>query len=273
VISALMLLAGSQVAGSVSQKAHLLNREDAIREYPADALRNHVEGTTVMLVTVKTDGRVKDCQIDSSSGSVELDASSCKQFRARARFSPAIDDQGRPVEVVIHQAISWKIPQERPWPVGEWASRSVLTITSGGHLTSCTKEVESPIADRESRCADFAQSGIPMMMTLRNDRTFANRLKTGDKTVVFEVHFYPGTQIQALPGSQDGQELVARMRSQFDIGPDGRVSNCRMVESIGVRELRQNICNDFFDGPFAVNSPQTPPQQHGQGVVAIYARR
>jgi protein TonB len=79
-------------------------------DYPAKALREHREGTTYFTVTVGTDGRAKDCVVTKSSGSTDLDKAACKIIVKRARFNPATDDQGKPIEKPYSNSVNWKIP-------------------------------------------------------------------------------------------------------------------------------------------------------------------
>src|SRR3546814_11540156 len=73
-------------------------------DYPLQALREGREGTSHFSVTVGTDGRAKDCVITKSSGSADLDAETCRMMAMRGRWSPAIHDNGAPVESKIGRA-------------------------------------------------------------------------------------------------------------------------------------------------------------------------
>src|SRR5688572_20162852 len=77
--------------------------------YPAQALREGREGTTYIAVTVSTDGRVKDCTVVKSSGSADLDEATCRNFTAKARFRPATDADGNPIESTFSTQVKWEI--------------------------------------------------------------------------------------------------------------------------------------------------------------------
>lgn len=79
-------------------------------DYPQKALMNQVEGTTGFSVTVGPDGRVASCQIISSSGSPDLDQATCTNVTLRARFDPALDGSGKPVEGRYQNRVRWQIP-------------------------------------------------------------------------------------------------------------------------------------------------------------------
>jgi len=79
-------------------------------DYPSRALREGRTGTTGFRVTVGPDGRVTSCSITSSSGSDDLDATTCQMVTRRARFKPAMED-GSPVQGAFSSRVKWVIPE------------------------------------------------------------------------------------------------------------------------------------------------------------------
>jgi protein TonB len=98
----------SQAAKAKGNLVALFSNDD----YPASALRNEEQGTTVVRLTIGPDGRVSDCSITSSSGSSSLDSTTCNILRRRARFTPAKDQAGNPISDTYTQRIRWEIPAE-----------------------------------------------------------------------------------------------------------------------------------------------------------------
>ncbi|MCA1662609.1 MAG: energy transducer TonB [Novosphingobium sp.] len=82
-------------------------------DYPARALREGREGTTRFRVTVGLDGRVRNCEVTSSSGSSDLDRATCENVARRARFKPATDATGSAVAGSYTNAVRWEIPDWR----------------------------------------------------------------------------------------------------------------------------------------------------------------
>jgi protein TonB len=80
-------------------------------DYPARDLREGNEGTTAFRVVVGTNGRVSVCEIVKSSGHPGLDAATCKAVKARARFTPATDENGQPVAGTYSNKVLWQIPR------------------------------------------------------------------------------------------------------------------------------------------------------------------
>lgn len=87
-----------QISGKISK-----------RDYPRDLFAAGIQGRVGVLYVVSSEGRVTDCQIEHSSGSVALDDATCDLIIQRFRFRPSLDVQGRPVESMIEENHSWVI--------------------------------------------------------------------------------------------------------------------------------------------------------------------
>jgi TonB family protein len=81
-------------------------------DYPASALRNEESGTTKVSLSITMNGRVADCQVTRPSGSSALDQATCRFLRARARFDPARDARGAPVEARYDHSQRWRLPAD-----------------------------------------------------------------------------------------------------------------------------------------------------------------
>ena len=77
--------------------------------YPARALREEVEGTVGVRVTVTPDGRATGCSVTSSSGSDILDAAACQGMERYARFDPALDAAGNPTSDTYSTRITYRL--------------------------------------------------------------------------------------------------------------------------------------------------------------------
>jgi len=80
-------------------------------DYPAEALRRGLEGTVEVDIIVTPQGRVGSCSVVVSSGSTSLDQGTCDLITRRARYSPAKDEQGNPIEGRDHTKIRWVLPK------------------------------------------------------------------------------------------------------------------------------------------------------------------
>ena len=87
--------------------ASFFYRED----YPFSALTGRQEGRTAFRLTIGPNGRVTGCVVLGSSGSVALDATTCRVLRGRARFVPARDEAGRPTSGDYFGEYAWRLPR------------------------------------------------------------------------------------------------------------------------------------------------------------------
>jgi hypothetical protein len=80
-----------------------------IDDYPPGALfRQRLQGISRLAITVGPTGFATACR--ASGAGEELDAAACRRVRYRARFTPALDLNGKAVSAVVHWTIAWRIP-------------------------------------------------------------------------------------------------------------------------------------------------------------------
>jgi len=86
--------------------AGLFSSED----YPPEAFKNGWEGDVGVKMRVGIDGKPHSCRILHSSGYPVLDVQTCALVLGRARFLPARDAKGQPVEAdLILPTVRWAI--------------------------------------------------------------------------------------------------------------------------------------------------------------------
>jgi len=81
-------------------------------DYPTRALQLGQEGVTGFHLSIGNDGKVTSCEITKSSGSPELDKTTCDLMRRRARFTPATDGDGNPTTGNYSSSVRWQIPKD-----------------------------------------------------------------------------------------------------------------------------------------------------------------
>lgn len=87
--------AGSGSGGGI--RATLLHGTIRDADYPRAARRTGSEGAVTVRFTVGTGGRATGCAVVQSSGSAELDDTTCRLIETRYRYRPARDGDGRPI--------------------------------------------------------------------------------------------------------------------------------------------------------------------------------
>ena len=115
-------------------------------DYPIRALREEREGIVLFRLTVRKDGTVGNCQIATSSGSLDLDEAACSLVSQRARFRPAQDASGQPTIGYYSSRVHWINPEGGSFPKRELIidhhpvpGVSVITYTIGanGRARNC----------------------------------------------------------------------------------------------------------------------------------------
>ena len=77
--------------------------------YPRRAEREGIEGNVGVTITVGTDGRVASCRVSASSGSSDLDAAACDGMTRYARYNPAQDVAGNPIQDTVSTTIVYQL--------------------------------------------------------------------------------------------------------------------------------------------------------------------
>lgn len=97
----------SKAAGAKGDPAQWVTSDD----YPPAALREEREGVTKVTWQINEQGRIENCQVVASSGSPDLDETACRVLTRRGRYSPALDQAGKPMRTTQSRTIRWQIPK------------------------------------------------------------------------------------------------------------------------------------------------------------------
>lgn len=81
-------------------------------DYPAQSLREGATGVVGISVAIGIDGRVQGCEVTKSSGNTQLDEATCRLYARRARFTPALDADGKPATAHFADRIRWQLPAQ-----------------------------------------------------------------------------------------------------------------------------------------------------------------
>ena len=98
------------LASGAPQAIGSLSVEVLPTDYPIEALRLQQEGETTVELLIDRKGRVKECAVLVSSGSLYLDAGTCKVMMDRAQFTYAGAARRKP-RTLITQRLAWKLPR------------------------------------------------------------------------------------------------------------------------------------------------------------------
>lgn len=156
-----------------SQSPQLRNPQALItyEDYPTESVRRNEYGIVSIVITVSAEGKVSSCQVTESSGFATLDLATCSLYKKRARFEPAKDAEGLPIEGKYRLSSSWGLEEHQPRTTidvplqvssvpSDYRSpvKARLLFDATGHVTACevTTTSGSAAADRAA-CAYIEQ--------------------------------------------------------------------------------------------------------------------
>jgi protein TonB len=153
-------------------------------DYPSGALRNNASGTSAYLLTVAPDGTVAGCAITTTSGSSELDTTTCELLSRRARFEPARDEDGQPVTGSYRGRFTWAIPDSVP--IFPTSVVMEFDVAANGTVENCQVRAvpDNPAAPRacdKLKTVSFpGESGTANATLHRRHVTFRNEVTVRD---------------------------------------------------------------------------------------------
>jgi TonB family protein len=186
-------------------------------DYPAAAFRNEDEGMVGYRLEIGADGRVWNCAIVQSSGSASLDATTCRLFTSRARFTPARNFSGEPVPHIMYGRIHWRLEDEsEPKPL--IPTLIVDTIRADTQWRTTCWRTRDARPRRSALCpADIAGR--------LSSQAFSARA-TLEMTIVTTL----APAGKAEPGySAEHGDMLQDIEASLGVGADGAILDCRVV--------------------------------------------
>jgi zinc protease len=98
-------------------------------DFPKKAQREGLTGAVVYRLAVDSGGRVRHCEIATSSGQPPLDKATCALLKERARFTPATDAGSHAIASVFGGTVRWALPAP-PAPIMLGAPRWTSPVTN-----------------------------------------------------------------------------------------------------------------------------------------------
>lgn len=168
-----------------------------------------------------------------------LDEQTCAIYRARARFAPATDRRGRPVESEYIQKTTWRLAGESesfpPLPRQAWRLRSTVSLDRNGQILDCKIAVLGLVA--EPRYCE------PILALAKVQGT---SVSSGGIVAAFSIsdtHFFPvAADKVTVPPDLAGANKVAQQVSEVMIEPDGTISACKAIRYSGAAGPETDAC-------------------------------
>lgn len=214
-------------------------------DYPAEALRKEEQGTVAVNVVLRDDGRVKRCDVTTSSGSASLDAATCSIIQERGNF-PLIRDRRGVVKNDYTARIRWMLPDAEPQAFQERRIAIVFSIDRSGSLAKCRLEGSLPLPKAENSCASLQAGAGPGLARLAR----YNANMTGREIVIEEGLKIGGRDAADGVGSASGEMLISHSAFSLSIDADGDVVDCRATAPRNLLETAK-VCDLELQGKFA----------------------
>ena len=139
---------------------------------------------------VGTDGVPSGCDVTMSSGSALLDSATCDLIQSRARFSPAMDGQGRAVVGTYSNSVRWTIPDDLvPASISPTTQVLAFVVDEQGNVTNCRQSITTPSGTRELPGAGPCPGGPPKMAPFKDKsgKPVKRQVQVTTKIEVFDV--------------------------------------------------------------------------------------
>lgn len=258
-ISFLLLLAAPAPAPASTPVSPAGNPQSWVtnEDYPAASLRTSESGTVGFRLYVDSTGAVPDCTVTASSGFERLDSATCALLKARARFRPARNVKGEPVDSTWSSRFRWELPVFlTPEQMAEAGTiRINLDLAPDGRITSCSTHKEGLVAERlRGTCEGPDRSPFYEYVRSLAPRYRSVTLRFGSAPDV----------APALPRGRGAPLLRRKAELLLPTAPGGR-SACRTTLSEGADPFQVGPCEQA--GRFGVGA--TPSGANVKFVVDL----
>lgn len=207
----------SRRARALTPLAALFSMDD----YPDEAFRGNATGIVQYELVVGTNGTPARCTVTRSSSNRALDRATCDILMTRARFSPALDDQGRPIEDRLSSRVRWELPAEDDYriPFSPLVMSTELTIAADGSVRCIERLNQFDYEPTEDPCGDLAD--------LDPASLFGGEGRTGTVNLILTI-VPDGERPPSGDGVRRGTPAIEGS-ARLSVAPGGRVADCRMT--------------------------------------------
>ena len=211
-------------------------------DYPAAAIRAGEEGTVGYRLEIAPNGRVTACTIARSSGSAALDSTTCRILRARARFTPARDAQGRPVAGRFDGRFTWRINRPLDMPFAPFLVVEEMRADAAGHVT-CTSAINAAPPTEKPCPADNSAAGLAALA-----RRQGKALALANVTRLTPE----GQDVDERADGAGRGDLYRASDAMLTIAADGSIAECRILRREflggGNSGLPTSLCAEWYLG-------------------------
>lgn len=192
-----------------------------VSDYPDAARRYDKEGVVAFALDIDVRGRVTNCTITASSGTSALDVATCRLIRARGRFVPAADADGRAVRGAFASRINWKLPERSPAVIVGANRVDRGMVSANGEVSACEIVEQSGSQEEIGGFCQLARSSREMAQFARGQIGGRPRYVFSQATLSFD-----GGPPFIAQYERAGVTVVSLVAADFEISQTGVVENC-----------------------------------------------
>lgn len=229
-------------------------------DYPETALTRRAEGTTQFRLDIDAEGAVVRCSVTRTSGNAALDAATCSVLLGRARYLPARDRRGRPIDGRDEGRVTWRLPPlPPPGPSPLVLTRTLSRLHGDGNgLLTCTVLVDGdPVPNiGTSQCGALSGTGT--------DHALRSAPTSGDVVMVWVAGPTDSAVETPTPDEAALGTRAFNLAIAMDVGQDGRITACRVVGrdilSTMTFATTPDVCANYPPSAPPVFAPATGPR-------------
>lgn len=213
------------------QSSQITNLEKVFNpgNYPFWAYKYAVEGQVHFRVAVDASGRPVGCEVIGTADGA-LGRPTCDLLMDQARFSPALDQGGKPIAGVYSRQVLWKLENRPSNPVADVSTRAIITVDAAGR-PQCRMEA-SPGSHPDPRACQAYLTAPGIVRTVA--KILFARAGERDR---WELVFHEGSLVPGGPagdgaeiGEGAGEKLIERTRFRLTVDAMGKIIGCTPIE-------------------------------------------
>jgi TonB family protein len=225
-IIAMTLAALSAMALPQASPSSWLSAED----YPGAAAEAGKSETISYTLIIGTDGIPQSCSVRKTSGNAKLDQDTCALLVKRARFTPARDDAGNPIQGKYSGRVTWPLTLDTMTAQGTIAA---YAIGPAGKITGCEIRNFGSASKNLIACEDYSEDGLTVFF--------------GEPLAHFtsvEVRYFVqvGQSAESIMPAERFDEQRIFSAISLDVSAEGKILGCRVTKLNPLLDGKVNIC-------------------------------
>ena len=200
-------------------------------DYPNQALRDGVEGKSTVTLTISPEGKPVGCEISISSGSADLDTTTCELLTERGRFemSPSGTTQS------FSTAVEWRIPPAPLMPISAIGFTALTDLSKGQVVGDCESSTIGEPDEQLDICELLAMPGA-------TDKVGLDTEIDATKLQMRLIIAPKGNMLPTAFAFTQSAKTTVLFKAQFDVDANGVPGNCAVFQNVMGAEI-EGFCD------------------------------